>query len=325
VNTKLENWRTKGEVKHTVYDALVFRKIRNLLGGEVAYISSGAAPLSSEVHEILKIAFSCDAIQGFGMTETVGTGTKGIPWDTTAMGTCGAIQPVNDICLMDVPEMGYTSKDSPNPRGELCMKGSNIFVGYLHDEANTAKTIDKDGWMHTGDVGEIDACGRLKIIDRIKNVVKLSQGEYVALEKLEGLYALDPIFAQLLVHGDSTRASLVAVGVLDPERAAGLVASVLGKKITAGDLTSLETAVQDKKVRQAVLSAMGKTSRKYKMNGFEMIKGVHLTIKPFAEEVLTPTLKVKRAVAAKKYKKEIDQAYKESESVEAGGKMQVRI
>ena len=91
--------------------------------------------------------------------------------------------------------------------------------------------------------------------------------EYVALEKLEGLYALDPIFAQLLVHGDSTRASLVAIGVLDPERAAGLVAGVLGKKITAGDLASLETAVQDPKMRQAVLLAMGKTSRKYKMNG----------------------------------------------------------
>ncbi len=91
--------------------------------------------------------------------------------------------------------------------------------------------------------------------------------EYVALEKLEGLYALDPIFAALLVHGDSTRASLVAIGVLDPERAAGLVANVLGKKITAGDLASLETAVQDKKVRKAVLDAMAKTSRKYKMNG----------------------------------------------------------
>lgn len=81
------------------------------------------------------------------------------------------------------------------------------------------------------------------------------------------MYALDPIFASLLVHGDSTRSSLVAIGVLDPERAAGLAASVLGRKITPGDLTALEAAVQDKKMRDAVLAALGKTSKKFKMNG----------------------------------------------------------
>jgi long-chain acyl-CoA synthetase len=116
-------------------------------------------------------------------------------------------------------------------------------------------------------VAEIDACGRLKIVDRIKNVVKLSQGEYVALEKLEGMYALDPIFASLLVHGDSTRSSLVAIGVLDPERAAALVAAVSGKKVAAGDMAGLEAAVKDPKIKDVVMANLAKTSRKYKMNG----------------------------------------------------------
>lgn len=313
INTKLANWRETGEVKHSVYDALVFRKIRNLLGGEIKYMSSGSAPLSAEVHEYLKVCFSCDVIQGFGMTETVGTGHKGIPWDIKAVGTCGQIQPCNDMKLVDVPEMGYTSHDQPNPRGELCLKGTNITPGYLHDPENTAKTIDADGWMHTGDVGEIDAEGRLKIIDRIKNVVKLSQGEYVALEKLEGMYALEPIFASLLVHADSTRSSLVAIGVLDPVGAAKLVHGVLGKTISQQDLAALEQAVQDPKVREAVVHNLGKIAKKHKLNGFERVKGIYLTMNPFPEDILTPTLKVKRAQAAKKYKREIDATYEECE------------
>lgn len=169
--------------------------------------------------------------------------------------------------MMDVPEMGYTSKDSPNPRGELCIRGSNIFVGYLHDKVNTEKTIDKDGWMHTGDIAEMDACGRLKIVDRVKNVVKLSQGEYVALEKLEGMYALDPIFATLLVHADSTRSSLVAIGVLDPERAAVLAQRVLGREVRAGDIEALDKAVGEKKVRDVVVQNLAKVARKHKLNG----------------------------------------------------------
>jgi long-chain acyl-CoA synthetase len=91
--------------------------------------------------------------------------------------------------------------------------------------------------------------------------------EYVALEKLEGMYALDPTFASLLVHGDSSRSSLVAIGVLDPERAAGLVSAILGTKITAGDVAGLETAVQHPKVKAAVLGNLAKTSKKYKLNG----------------------------------------------------------
>lgn len=90
--------------------------------------------------------------------------TSSIPEDAAAIGTCGQIQPCNEVKLVDVAEMGvsalrhhpsltvqYTHKDQPNPRGELCLRGDNIFKGYLHDPENTAKTIDADGWMHTGE------------------------------------------------------------------------------------------------------------------------------------------------------------------------------
>lgn len=313
VNTKIANWRATGEVKHAVYDALVFRKIRALLGGEIRSMTSGAAPLLPDVHELLKVCLSCDFIQGFGMTETVGSCTKGIAHDVDAVGTCGFIQPCNEARLMDVPEMGYTSNDKPNPRGELCLRGYNITPGYLHDPENTGKTIDSEGWMHTGDVAEFDSDGRMKIIDRIKNVVKLSQGEYVALEKLEGYYALYPLFAQLLVHGDSTRSSLCAIGVCDPVQASRLVQVFLGRAIKETDFVALEEAVKEPKFKQAVLKELAKISKKHKLNGFENIKGVHLTLSPFPEEILTPTFKVKRNVAAKKYKPEIDAIYVDTE------------
>ncbi|OCF43256.1 long-chain acyl-CoA synthetase [Kwoniella heveanensis CBS 569] len=268
VEAKRANWRETGSVTHPVYDALVFRKIRNLLGGQLVYMSSGAAPLTADVHEMLKICFGCEAIQGVGrLTELTLRPLRSIGKDIKAVGTVGYIQPCNDLKLVDVADMGYTSKDRPNPRGELCLKGLNITPGYLHNPKATAETIDKDGWFHTGDIGEVDSEGRVKIIDRLKNVVKLSQGEYVALEKLESLYALDPLFASLLVHGDSTRSSLVALGVLDPIHAANLVSSVLGKHVRPEDLVALNELAQDKRVRKAVLKKLAKVARQNKLNG----------------------------------------------------------
>ncbi|KIR30588.1 long-chain acyl-CoA synthetase [Cryptococcus deuterogattii LA55] len=325
VNTKLARWRETGEVTHPIYDALVFRKIRALLGGRLVFIASGAAPLRKDVHEMLKVVFSCEVVQGFGMTETVGTCSVGIPWDVGGPGTCGRLQPCNDVKLVDVPDMGYTAKDLPNPRGEVCLKGPNISPGYLHNHKATKESIDEDGWFHTGDIGEIDSAGRLKIVDRLKNVVKLSQGEYVALEKLEGLYALDPLFASFLVHGDSTRSSLIAIAILDPQQTSSLVSKILGKNVPSEDLRGLEEAARSKEVRKAVFKILGKTARQNKLNGFEMIKGLHLTLTPFPEDIVTPTFKIKRNIAAKIYAREIEEAYGRGEEEAAEALREARL
>lgn len=124
--------------------------------------------------------------------------------------------------------------------------------------------------------------------------VSNSCSEYVALEKLEGMYALNPLFATLLVHGDSTQSSIVAVAVLDPLHAVSLVKHALGKSVSPTDIEALETLIAEPKVRKEVLKGFAKVSKQNRLNGFEMIKGVHLTMQPFAENLLTPTLKVKR-------------------------------
>jgi long-chain acyl-CoA synthetase len=105
-----------------------------------------------------------------------------------------------EIKLVSVPEMRYHAKDN---RGEVWCHGYNVFKGYLKDPAKTAEVLTPDGWLKTGDIGSIDAKGRLSIIDRKKNIFKLSQGEYVAPEKLENTFVKSGFVAQIYVHGDS--------------------------------------------------------------------------------------------------------------------------
>jgi len=166
-------------------------------------------------------------------------------------------------------------------------------------------------------IAEMDAEGHLKIIDRVKNVVKLSQGEYVALEKIEGIYALNPLFATLLVHADSLRSTLVAIAVLEPALASKLVSDVLGKNIDPSDVAGLEAALQDPKVRNKMLDGLAKVAKKNQLNGYENIRGIYARIRPFEDDLLTPTLKVKRNVAAKHFQKEIDEMYEKIEGAAA--------
>ncbi|KAJ3261778.1 hypothetical protein HK103_004729 [Boothiomyces macroporosus] len=180
-NAKLEGLK-KGKITHPVWDRLVFRKIREKLGGRVKFMISAAAPISPEVMSFLRICFSAVLIEGYGQTETTGATSLSVVGDMST-GNVGVPTPNCAVKLVDVPEMNYTSADQPFPRGEICVKGVNVFKGYYKLPDKTAETISEDGWCHTGDIGAWDEHGRLKIIDRVKNIFKLAQGEYVAPEK----------------------------------------------------------------------------------------------------------------------------------------------
>lgn len=130
---------------------------------------------------------------------------------------------------------------------------------------------------------------------------------------MEGVYALNPIYATLVVHGDSLRSSLVAIAVLEPALASKLVSDVLGEKIDPADVDALDRAVKDKKVRAKLVEGFARVAKQNKLNGFEFIKGVFPTVQPFPEHLLTPTQKVKRNVAAKHFGAEIDALYDEIE------------
>ncbi|KAI6150965.1 long-chain-fatty-acid-CoA ligase [Pisolithus tinctorius] len=310
VQTKLDQLHKTGLTAHVIWDALVFRKIRAVLGGNVLLMVTGSAPISGEVVDFLKIAFGCGVTEGYGMTENCGVCTRTSQGDPTGGGTIGPPQPILEVKLVDLPAMNYLSNDKPNPRGELCVRGPNCFMGYYKDEKKTQETL-RDGWIHTGDVAEVDSSGRFKIIDRVKNIMKLAQGEYVALEKVENTYAACPIVQQIYVHGDSLQPYLIAVVVPDPLVLAPLASAALGKKVEPGDTPALTEAVKNPRVIQEVLSSLNAEARKSGLAGFEFIKRIHVTMDPFTieENTLTPTLKLRRRDAYAKFKRELDALY----------------
>lgn len=154
---------------------------------------TGSAPIDGKVLKFLKACFCCPIVEGYGMTETCAGSLITFPQDPEIGHVGGPLQNVK-LRLRDIPEMQYLHTD-PNPRGEICFYGSGIMSGYFKNEEKTVEAFTdpttqefKAGWMHSGDVGMILPNGAVKIIDRAKNIFKLSQGEYIAPEKLENIY-----------------------------------------------------------------------------------------------------------------------------------------
>ena len=221
LKVKLENLRKTGETKHYLYDKLVFNQMKKVLGGNVRTMCSGSAPIAPEVLDFLKICFCAPICEGYGQTESCAGGCVTVD-DDHFSGHCGSPWLCQEIKLVDIPHLHYFATDSdaygkPAPRGEICLRGTNITQGYFKTPDKTKETIDSDGWLHTGDVGIFLQGGRLKIIDRISNCFKLQQGEYIAAEKLENVYIKCPYLAQIFVYGDGMRNYLVALGTLDRE------------------------------------------------------------------------------------------------------------
>ncbi|KAG1367553.1 putative Long chain acyl-CoA synthetase 3 [Cocos nucifera] len=164
--------------------------VKDGLGGRVRLILSGAAPLAIHVEEFLRVVTCAHVLQGYGLTETCAGTFVSLPNDLSMLGTVGPPVPNVDVRLESVPEMNYDAL-SEVPRGEICVRGNTLFSGYYKREDLT-KEVMIDGWFHTGDIGEWQPDGSMKIIDRKKNIFKLSQGEYVAVENLENVYGLVP-------------------------------------------------------------------------------------------------------------------------------------
>ncbi|GAK67149.1 acetyl-CoA synthetase-like protein [Moesziomyces antarcticus] len=307
---KIANHDRDGTLTHALYDRLIFSKVQALLGGRVEYIVSGSAPIRGDVLKLLRVVLACDVREGYGQTENYGFCTIMSPNDIS-LGSVGAIYPGMQLKLRDVPDMGYTSDDKPFPRGELLCKSQCTFPGYYKDEAKTKETLTDDGFLRTGDIAAIDQFGRVRIVDRVKSLLKLSQGEYVAIDNLSEFYGQNPLAAQLVVHGDSFRDYLIGISVPEPTTFAPMVSKLLGRQIAAENIAALEEACKDERVVNAYLDAYTKIARQNNLKGYEYIKGLHLRMEPFSVEngLLTPTFKVKRHEAVKHFKDQIEAVY----------------
>jgi long-chain acyl-CoA synthetase len=219
-----------------------------------------------------------------------------------------------EVRLRDVPELGYSASDKPHPRGEIMLRGPQMFKGYYKANDKTLEAIDEEGWFHTGDVGRIDEYGRIYIIDRVKNFFKLAQGEYVAAEKIENIYlSKSALINQIFVHGNSHETFLVAIAGVNPDAYAPFVSRLLNKKYSPQDLAGLRQTMRDPKVIEAFLKALHNSLEPGQLQGFEKVKNAYLDVEPLTPENggLTPTFKIKRPDAVKLYTAEIDRMYKE--------------
>lgn len=261
VAAKLSRLEAGQGLHHALWDRVLFNKVRQVMGGRVRVFVSGSAPLSTKVIDFLKIAFCAPFLEGYGQTENAASASFTVEGESQH-GHVGPINLASELKLVDLPELSYLSTDTPCPRGEVCIRGTTVFSGYLKDTKKTTETLDEEGWLHTGDVGTIEPRGTLKIIDRKKNIFKLAQGEYVAPEKIENVYLACPLIAQIFVHGDSLENCLVAVVIPDPE-----TFLPWARDLVAKPSATLEDLCEDEAVERGVLESMEEYAKAGSLNG----------------------------------------------------------
>ncbi|XP_041672361.1 long-chain-fatty-acid--CoA ligase 5 [Cheilinus undulatus] len=286
--------------KNSIWDKLIFNKVQESFGGRVRFMVTGAAPISPAVLNFLRASLGCQIFEAYGQTECTAGCTFTMPGDATS-GHVGVPLPCNVVKLEDVEEMNYFAS---NGEGEVCIKGRNVFKGYLKDPEKTAEALDEDGWLHTGDIGKWLPSGVLRIIDRKKNIFKLAQGEYIAPEKIENVYVRSGPVAQVFVHGDSLQSCLVAIVVPDPDVLPGFAKNL-------GLSGSMEELCKNKELKKAILSDMTKLGKEAGLKSFEQVKDMYLHPEQFTIEngLLTPTLKAKRAELKALFQPQIDTLY----------------
>ncbi|OWZ00055.1 Long-chain-fatty-acid-CoA ligase [Phytophthora megakarya] len=297
-----------GRKTHVLWDLLVFNKLRQALGGNVRLIFSGSAPMSADVKKFMQAVFCCDVVEGYGLSESAAAVCVGAI-DMPTESHVGTPVMYCQVQLEDVPEMGYTSHDKPRPRGEILVKGPEMFTEYYKNPEMTREAIDGRGWFHTGDIGCWNADGTLSIIDRKKNIFKLAQGEYVAAEKIENAYTKSKFVAQLFVYGDSLQSCLVGVLVPDLE-----VAKVWAREHDlAGEDATKDKILENAEYQKDVREDMERVAKEAELRGFERVRNIHFHPKPFSSEdgLVTPTFKLKRPQLKAYFQREIDGLYRE--------------
>lgn len=314
--------QAKGIYDHKSFtDKLFFKKFRKALGGRVSVVVSASAALDPEVKQFFRAALSCPVTEMYGMTELTG-GSTAIPLGDASTRGGGAVLSYLQIKLKDVPEMDlFAARDN---RGEICFRGPCCTKGYYKDSENTKNLFDEEGWLRTGDIGQFNANGGLNIIDRCKSMFKLAQGEYIAPEKVEGIYLLCSLVRVVLTDGCSKYPFSVVIVSPDFTELRRSLAEKKTKQPTTGSLPNLSTSLgslsddelcRNTYVRQFVLEQMNKTGRQNGLKGFELAKNILLTNEEFSPSngLLTPTLKLARFKVRAHFQDAIQNLYGEGD------------
>jgi long-chain acyl-CoA synthetase len=319
IKVKIENYEKYGTLEHGYYDMIFFNRIRNMFGGELEWMLSGGASLQHEILQAMKVMVKCPLVQGYGQTENAGSALLNSIYDTFS-GTTGGVQNTTELKLVDLPDYDYYSTDiNPNtglnePRGEICFRGKTLFKGYFKNIEETKNIIDEDGWLHSGDVGVIltGNGNAIKIIDRVKNLFKLSQGEYVAPDRVQNILGNSKYVNQIFIYGESSYSFPIAL--IYPELSACLeyLKSIKnGSDNVEYDKLKIADIADNQSLINEIIRDCTVIGKKNDLKGFELPQRIMLITEPFSlgNNLLTPTLKLKGKEIKKKYNDEIKQLY----------------
>lgn len=272
-------------IQHRLADRLVFHKLRALLGGHIRFLVSGGAPLSAEVARLF-YGLGVTVYEGYGLTEAGPVVACNSP-SKTRLGTVGPALPQVEVIIA--------------ADGEICARGPNIMQGYYHKPEETAQVIDQNGWLHTGDIGAIDAEGFITITDRKKDLIITSNGENVAPQPIEGLLKQDPLIEEACLIGDK-RPYLTAL--LVPNRS---LLEALARKYNIID----EWVPMLKREEFRTLFRRRVEEVNHSLPAHARIHRFAVLAEPFSQDQgeLTPTLKVKRREVAHTRRAEIEALY----------------
>jgi long-chain acyl-CoA synthetase len=290
-----------------IWDKIFFNKLQAMIGGNANELIIAGAAVDPAIHDFFQVAMGAPVRNGYGCSES-GTGNICSPDDVklSRPGVVGGPL-INAMCRLEkVPEF-----DDPEC-GQICIGGECVCSGYLHDEEMTRQLFcdEERRWVRTGDVGKWDH-GYLKVVDRVRSIFKLSQGEYVSAEMVTQAYEENvPFLQQLYVYGDSGRTCLI--GFIVPKRAE--VAKFLGKETISDE--EFAQACKSENLKNAVLEQMNAAAKAKQLFGFQWVKAIHLDHREWTPDnnLLTPTLKVRRKALADFYAKEIEEIYREYDS-----------
>jgi len=252
----------------SVIDNVVFKKVQEATGGRLRICMNGGGPIAKDTQHFISMVIA-PMISGYGLTETAAMGALMDPlaWTDNAIGELtGSVE----VKLVDFADAGYFSTNTP-PQGEIWIRGASVTSGYLNMEEQTKESFTDDGWFKSGDIGEFDSAGQLRIIDRKKNLVKMSHGEYIALEKLESVYRSCPVVGNICVYANQDKNKPIAI-VVPAEPALKSLA-----KDNGVEGHGLEDLCHNEKVNSIVLKEMQAAGKKGGLTGIEMIEGVVLS------------------------------------------------
>lgn len=275
------------QLQWLVAHKLVFSKLQKKMGGRIDFFISAGAPLSQDIADFFHAA-GFIILEAYGLTETTGAITAN-HLDNYKIGVVG--HPLTGVVIKIAPD------------GEILAKGGPIFKGYYQKPEDTAQVM-VDGWFHTGDIGEFDQEGFLKITDRKKDIIVTAGGKNIAPQNIENFIKTDPLISQVMIHGDK-RKFLSALITLDKNEVMNFAKS---HRIQFEDYAEL---IKNEKIYQLIKTRVEEKNKQ--LAKYESIKKFAILDRDFSVETgeLTPTLKVKRKFTSDKYRDILDQFYKE--------------